>query len=1418
MCVGLCAKALGVAVATLALLPSAAVAQVQIDQNFNPLGPSPKFGPLDTAASGDLDNGKMGTVNGAIQAILLDPALGPDTMFIGSPNGGIWGTTDGGINWTALTKFEPSLSIASLALDVTDNTGNTLIAGIGITSSGSWGDGVEGSGGNRAGLLYSTDGGQNWTSLGAGTPLEGQSVIGVASRQSQSTILAATFEERDPTIDETGGNKYGLYISTDGGTIFNRVLAGPSGLPEGPVTSLVADPDPSALGTFYAAVTSNTDKTSAGVYVTTDYGTTWSPVFTQSTAVENGPNVITGTTDQLVLRVAAGPNGSLAIAAIDAGETKEQPLIGLYLLQQTGGSWSAIANPLEENGATTEGNASGVPHLALAIDPSDSSIVYLAGSDIADEPHTVPVYRIQGDVATSLSCQFNSKATCVTPQGTVHADARALVVDANGDLFLVGDGGVYLRTNPQSANGAWRGFNAGTLQVSETYAVAYGAYAKRAAVASQDTGVGIQSAPSSILYNSVHNADGHVATVRDVDDSSFASQPVSVYYTSSQTFDDLTRLVLDGQGKTVSPGSMPGGVNVLCRNPLMGADFTECGTATGVAPNSTDDNVTFVVNANDPSRIALSSGFDVYVTQDNAPASAKQVKLTLTDLDTPLSLSTEPVRRALAYGASDTPDVLLAGRDGKLYVATTFTAGSLTPIPEYENSGAKLPVSIVFGESSANFYVVDGTSLWSGTVSPAITITDLTSALPANITRPHALAFIDHNGVDALLVGGLSGASTTEMPQSPIAWASSVGGTLGPFNLFGAGIPNVLVFQMAYNPIVDVLAAGTVGGGVWTLYDVTSYFPEAEKLQFGLADNDSRPSAIYLTNGTLVDRPLEKYGTGTLTIGNASYTGDTTIFGGTLAINGTITSKVIVNPAGTLTGIGTIDSLLVAGGMVAPGPSFAPLTVNHNAVFGPGAYQVDVAPDGNSDQVIVGGTVDLTGAVLRVLAHNGDYAPLVQYVVIDKTSPGGITGTFAQVTSNSLFLKPTVAYDGGADGNDVVLTLAAVPFSSAADTRNQKAVSTALDQGAFGPLAESIFFQTKEGAQQAFNALSGEVYATTAAVLANDSRYLRDSLVGRMMQSGYSGPGTQATALGTDNTVAVDDQAMGLGPRGNAYDAQPQHDGPNLAFWTRAFGAWANLDGNANVASASRQLGGFVSGMDAGIGTGWRIGAATGLSQSSISVDARHSAADVDTTYLAAYAGGSLGPVVLRTGGAWGWSDIDTSRAVIFPGLYEREQSSYGGNTEQLFGEAAYPILIGCAAVEPFGGVAFVHVSTDSFHERGDVAALRGTSEDDDVSYSTLGLRVAATWHVSDLLVVPHASAVWQHAYGDLTPDAALAFASTGAGFVITGVPLAPDSALIDIGLDLNLDSNISLGVSYAGQFASEVQDNAVKGRFTWLF
>jgi len=232
------------------------------------------------------------------------------------------------------------------------------------------------------------------------------------------------------------------------------------------------------------------------------------------------------------------------------------------------------------------------------------------------------------------------------------------------------------------------------------------------------------------------------------------------------------------------------------------------------------------------------------------------------------------------------------------------------------NYSAASPTSMVFDPTSPSaqsspgqirFYVANSIDLW-GTQNQGASFTPL--ALPDGFVRPTAVEFISNNGVNALLVGGLLTPLTCDSSpngcvisstQSPIAVADSDGkGNLSLLRYFGQGLPNVWVAQLVYYPAVDVLVAGTVGRSVWALYDVTSHFPQATALQFGLANNDSQPDASFLTNGTNLNgttfsRPLNKYGTGTLTIGgNATYTGGTTIFGGVLQLGTGGTSGSII--------------------------------------------------------------------------------------------------------------------------------------------------------------------------------------------------------------------------------------------------------------------------------------------------------------------------------------------------------------------------------------------------------------------------------------------------------------------------------------------------------------------------------------------
>ena len=288
-------------VAALLLLVAALFATatpVAVAQTFVSQGPGLSIGPASTVQSNDAPpNGTMGA---AIQAVLPHPT-DANTMYVGGTNGGIWVTRNGGASWTPLSDKQRSLSIASLAFDPTDASRGTLIAGVGITSNGLVGGvgNVEGRGGQRIGVLYSSNGGASWNELGGAT-LANKSIVGVAARG--STLLAAAAEPHDAAA--AGG----LYRSVNGGSSFDLV-SGTRGLASGPVSSLAGDA--ANRNVFFAAVSAN------GIYKSSNGGADWTQVLSL------GANRIA--------RVATGPNGAIAVGIYDSSPSDStRPAVGWW--------------------------------------------------------------------------------------------------------------------------------------------------------------------------------------------------------------------------------------------------------------------------------------------------------------------------------------------------------------------------------------------------------------------------------------------------------------------------------------------------------------------------------------------------------------------------------------------------------------------------------------------------------------------------------------------------------------------------------------------------------------------------------------------------------------------------------------------------------------------------------------------------------------------------------------------------------------------------------------------------------------------------------------------------------------------------------------------------------------------------------
>ena len=222
-------------------------------------------------------------VAGAVQAIAQHPYQN-DILFVGSAAGGVWRTTDGGTTWTPMTDQFPSLAIGDVTISNFDATGSPLdgstpldqlvvFAGTGKFSN-------SGDGGSNIGILKSSDGGSTWSLIGAnqmaGLPLTAITPV------SANTVLAAALDKavvrrgasgsasfnRDGTIVTDVRRDGGVLRSTDGGATWSNISElGLSGLPEGPVSDLVADPG--NANTFYAAVVGQ------GVYRTVNGGENW---------------------------------------------------------------------------------------------------------------------------------------------------------------------------------------------------------------------------------------------------------------------------------------------------------------------------------------------------------------------------------------------------------------------------------------------------------------------------------------------------------------------------------------------------------------------------------------------------------------------------------------------------------------------------------------------------------------------------------------------------------------------------------------------------------------------------------------------------------------------------------------------------------------------------------------------------------------------------------------------------------------------------------------------------------------------------------------------------------------------------------------------------------------------------------------
>jgi outer membrane autotransporter protein len=229
-----------------------------------------------------------------------------------------------------------------------------------------------------------------------------------------------------------------------------------------------------------------------------------------------------------------------------------------------------------------------------------------------------------------------------------------------------------------------------------------------------------------------------------------------------------------------------------------------------------------------------------------------------------------------------------------------------------------------------------------------------------------------------------------------------------------------------------------------------------------------------------------------------------------------------------------------------------------------------------------------------------------------------------------------------------------------------------------------------------------------------------------------------------------------------------------------------------------------------------------GFTDGNVRVDDRSSKADV-AGYTAALFGGKVfeagpGKLNLMAGASYTWHDISTERYASVAGASQKLTADYGASTTQLFGELGYALPVSDRiSLEPFAGLAWSDTRTRGFSESGGSAALRGQSNSNTQTTSTLGLRALTNFTVGRTESRLQATLGWRHAFGDVLPQTTMAF-DGGQAFTVAGAPIARDAALAELGVEAALTKNATIGLTYSGQFGGGNRENAGSLHMTWKY
>lgn len=731
-------------------------------------------------------------VSGRVTAIAIDPtdATG-NTVYVGTAQGGVYRSLDGGNTWVALMDSAQSLAIGALTLDPTDNT--VLFVGTGegnLSLDSFFGVGLYIITGANVGMGTLNGPFNEPTSFPSANPdgfkdvFTGRAITQIlVNPGNHNQILVSTssgFSGSSGDVFSTLPTR-GVYLSTNvfssGSTVgtptFQRLtVQTAAGTANRPVTDMVMDPDPANPNLVVVNVYGQSG-TEGGIWVSSTNPSPWSGTATWTQTKQTG----LGVNGKLAANHSGSPTATttffVGLDQIVSSGTCLNKEGTLFQAANNGGSaWTEVP--------AARGFCGGqcFYDMPVAVDPTTVNNIYIGGQsgNGIGSCGSGPFGK-----STTAGTSFSSSA------GSLHADAHAIAIHATvPSIIYTGDDGGIFRSNDTGAT--WASLNTTGFTATQFESIAVHPTDPNFTIGgTQDNGTPFLK-PDGVTWTRADFGDGGFSAI---DQNATDTTNVTMYHTyfnQSPTQIGFARV-------TSVANAQDGGWS------QFGCGFA----ANGI--NCTDTVLFYA-----PLALGPGNPNTVYFGTDRLYRSANQ-GATMTVVSQAPIVANAPISAIGVSPLSDNIRIVGLGEDattgtpnGHVF-ATTTGASTLTDItgpwtPKY------IARAVIDPNNPNTAYVtLDGYGVTTGHVWKT---TNLSAVTPTWTSMSAGIPDVPVNGfvVDPLNSNNLYAGTDIGV------YNSTDGGTT--WNPYGTGLPRVAVFDLKVTAKRTVRIA-THGRGMWEI-------------------------------------------------------------------------------------------------------------------------------------------------------------------------------------------------------------------------------------------------------------------------------------------------------------------------------------------------------------------------------------------------------------------------------------------------------------------------------------------------------------------------------------------------------------------------------------------------------------------------